>query len=249
MSDFLYRMTAVSRRRVQGDSVFELQIPQLAVEPGQVVALVGESGCGKSTLLDLLALVLEPTAVESFLFYPPQADAAEDLAVLWAQGREDDLARLRRAHMGYVLQTGGLLPFLTVRQNILLPGQIAGEAVAGLGALASRLGIAECLDRPPSALSVGQRQRVAIARAIAHRPALVLADEPTAAVDRARARQVMSDLARLARETGTAVVVVTHDWPLIEPLADRVYGFEVNAVDERTTRSFCLPDLVGAGAA
>ncbi|MGM0983381.1 MAG: ABC transporter ATP-binding protein [Pseudomonadota bacterium] len=237
----MYRLEDVRKHRAQGGSAFELQVPSLEIHPGEMIALIGESGCGKSTLLDLLALVLRPSSSRVFQFTDPNSSKVVDAAALWAGGHEDALARLRRAHMGYVLQTGGLLPFLDVRRNIELSARVSGREPVAVPALASQLGIGNCLDRMPAALSIGQRQRVAIARAVAHGPALVLADEPTAAVDKKRGAQIMERLAMLARQQGTAVVVVTHDRPLVEPWMDRGYGFTVSAVSDELTVSVCRP--------
>jgi putative ABC transport system ATP-binding protein len=237
----MYRLEDVRKHRAQGGSAFELQVPLLEVYPGELIALVGESGCGKSTLLDLLALVLRPSSSRMFRFTDPNGGEVVDAAALWADGHEDALARLRRTHMGYVLQTGGLLPFLDVRRNIELSSRVSGREPVAVSELAAQLGIANCLDRMPAALSIGQRQRVAIARAVAHGPALVLADEPTAAVDKERAAQIMERLAMLARQQGAAVVVVTHDRPLVESLMDRGYGFSVSAVSDELTVSVCRP--------
>ncbi|MBB3192402.1 ABC transporter ATP-binding protein [Halomonas cerina] len=237
----MFRLEDVRKHRAQGDSAFELQVPSLEIHPGEMIAVVGESGCGKSTLLDLLALVLRPTSSQVFRFTEPNTGHSVDAAALWAGGHEDALAHLRRAHMGYVLQTGGLLPFLDVRRNIELSARVSGREPVAVSELASQLGIDNCLDRMPAALSIGQRQRVAIARAVAHGPALVLADEPTAAVDKARGAQIMERLAMLARQQGTAVVVVTHDRPLVEPLVARGYGFAVSAISDELTVSVCRP--------
>lgn len=237
----MYRLEDVCKHRAQGGSAFELRVPSLEVHPGEMIALVGESGCGKSTLLDLLALVLRPTSSGVFRFTEPNSGEVVDAAKLWSAGHEETLARLRRTHMGYVLQTGGLLPFLNVRRNIELSARVSGREPQAVGELAAQLGIGNCLERMPTALSIGQRQRVAIARAVAHGPALVLADEPTAAVDKQRGALIMEQLALLARQQGTAVVVVTHDRPLVEPWMDRGYGFAVSAVSDALTVSVCRP--------
>lgn len=228
------------KTRSQSESVFELQVPRFAVLPGQLVAVIGESGCGKSTLLDMVALVMAPTRVARFEV-ASSSGRIHDVAELWGQGGEGDLARLRRDCFGYVLQTGGLLPFLSVGQNIRLPGRVKGVVVndARLHTLAARLGVEHCLDRMPLSLSIGQRQRVAILRALAHQPRLVLADEPTAAVDKARARAIIDDMHKLATEEGVAVVVVTHDVDLIASRADVIYSFEVSQISEQVTRSVC----------
>jgi putative ABC transport system ATP-binding protein len=239
----MVRLEGLVKTRSQGDSVFELRVPAFEVGPGSMVAVVGESGCGKSTLLDILALVMAPTSVDRFEIaaHPPAPPA--DAAAMWARGDEGGLAALRREFFGYVLQTGGLLPFLTVRRNIELPGSINGGSVppGRIDTLARGMGLGGCLDRMPSALSIGQRQRAAILRALAHGPHLVLADEPTAAVDKARARSIMNDMHRLAREESAAVVVVTHDTDLVMELADAAYTFDLEAVSPGMTRSVCRP--------
>lgn len=234
-------LEGVSKRRAQGGSVFELQVPSFAVGAGQVVAVVGASGCGKSTLLDLIALVMSPSAAQRFEMSPGGGVATCDIRRLWTSADEAALAALRRDYLGYVLQTGGLLPFLSVRDNVGLPGRIKGAPGGGarLDRLAARLGVAACLERMPDSLSIGQRQRVAILRALAHGPRLVLADEPTAAVDKARARAIMDDMHALARDEGVAVVVVTHDVDLVAESADLTYTFDVEQVNAQETRSVC----------
>ncbi len=237
-------LAEVEKRRERAGVAFELTVPALSLSAGTFAAVVGESGCGKSTLLDLLALVLRPTTCGAFHLYPPVdagASGPVDIAALWQAGDEAALAAYRREQLGYVLQTGGLFPFLTVRGNILLSARLKGERIGPdrLAEQAARIGIAEHLAKKPRYLSGGQRQRVAILRAILHRPRLVLADEPTAAVDKARARAIVEDLHGLARDQGTTIVMVTHDQGLVMDLADEVYGFTVEAVDDVTTRSRC----------
>jgi putative ABC transport system ATP-binding protein len=238
----MVRLEELVKTRSQSESVFELRVPEFTVRPGQMVAVIGESGCGKSTLLDTLALVMAPTRVGRFEI-TSELEGSCDVAALWARDDEDALSALRRDLFGYVLQTGGLLPFLSVRQNICLPVWIKGGGIAPsrLDALAERLGVAGCLDRMPVALSIGQRQRVAILRALAHQPRLVLADEPTAAVDKARARAIMDDMHRLARDESVAVVVVTHDVDLVMDRADVAYTFDTQQVSEHVTSSLCRP--------
>jgi len=186
-------------------------LERLSLPTGTLAALVGPSGCGKSTALDLIAATLRPDRADRL------AVVGQDLAVLW---QEDDVGALtawRAKAIGYVLQTGGLLPALSVRENIRLSRRLLGMAGPGDEArIAERLGIAPLLDRYPASLSIGERQRAAIGRALVHEPALVLADEPTAALDPARGAEVMGLLVELTRERGASLLIVTHDADLAE---------------------------------
>ena len=234
------------KRREQAGSAFELRVPELRLERGEFVAVVGESGCGKSTLLDILGLVLRPTSCELFAVHRPTQHGSQqviDIKALWDREDEAGLAELRRQHVGYVLQSGGLLPFLDVRRNILLPCRLNRRTGADLTVrrLAGRLGIRSLLAKKPQFLSGGQRQRVAILRALAHDPMVVLADEPTGAVDKPRARAIVADLRAVASERGSTVVMVTHDLDLVAAAAHRHYTFVVEEPSETVTRSVCLP--------
>lgn len=212
----MIRLQQVLKQRGQGAQRYSLAIERLQLEAGAQVALVGPSGCGKSTLLDLLALVLAPDAAETFNLELP--GSVSDIAELWRQGRHSQLAQLRSHYLGYVLQAGGLLGFLDVRRNIALPRQLLGMADNGqVLRLAQALDVQEQLDKYPAQLSIGQRQRVSCARALAHGPQLLLADEPTAALDPLNAERVMQLLLAQATKTGATCVVATHD----EALAQR----------------------------
>lgn len=187
-----------------------LSIDRLVLRPGDRAALIGPSGCGKSTCLDLLAAILRPDRADRLVV------AGADLVRLWAEGPAGLIA-WRGRHVGYVLQTGGLLPFMTVAENIRLGRRLLGlEGWGPARDIAGMLGIGALLDRRPGQLSIGERQRVAVARALAHEPQLVLADEPTAALDPARAAETMALLNDLAARQGTALLVVTHDVELAE---------------------------------
>ncbi len=204
-------------RRGAAESGFRLEVPALTLAAGEAVALTGPSGCGKSTLLDALGLVLRPAACAVFRLADGRG-GADDVGALWRRDARDGLARLRAGRIGYVLQTGGLLPFLTVRANIALSTDLLGIGRAArphVERLVEALGIGPLLERKPHSLSIGERQRVAIARALAHRPSLLLADEPTAALDPERAGTVMALLLDLVRELRTTAVVVSHDWELM----------------------------------
>lgn len=205
----LLTLRGVEKWRRTAESAFVLAVPDLTLARGGAYAAMGPSGCGKSTLADLLALALRPDAGAAFTFAP--REQAIDLIAAWRAG-DEALGPLRRAHVGYVLQTGGLLPFLTVRANIRLPLALNGLRDRGRSKeLAERLGITRQLDKLPADLSVGQRQRAAIARALVHRPALVIADEPTAALDGDTANAVFALLREETRTAGATLLVATHD--------------------------------------
>jgi putative ABC transport system ATP-binding protein len=202
-------------------------VPELKIRPGEIAVVKGASGCGKSTLLDLLALALRPDGAAYFAFRPEHREPADPLS-LWQRGDLDGLGRLRGAHIGYVLQTGGLLPFLSARENIELPCRLLGQDPRGqTDRLAERLGIAGLLARPPGRLSVGERQRVAIARALVHRPSVVLADEPTASVDPVNAAAILGLFLELVSQCGASAVIASHDWqpdaiPGVQVLGHRI---------------------------
>ena len=188
------------------------------VSPGELVMLVGPSGSGKTTLLSIIGCVLTATDGELRLF---------DERV---SGRpERELPLLRRALIGFVFQGHNLIGALSARDNVRLVlesrGTTAHAARAEADALLAAVGLADKRDRLPAELSGGQRQRVAIARALASAPPLVLADEPTAALDAHAGLEVTELLTRMCRERGTTVVVVTHDNRIFH-LADRIVHIE-----------------------
>ncbi|MGE5153520.1 MAG: ABC transporter ATP-binding protein [Bdellovibrio bacteriovorus] len=235
-SPAVYWCRSLVKRREAKGSGFELRVPELRIRPGEVVVLRGASGCGKSTLLDLLALALKPDGAETFNFRPEHQGSA-DLLHLWGRGDLDGLGRLRAANIGYVLQTGGLLPFLTARENIALSCRLLGRDPGGaIERLSERLGILHLLDRSPGQLSLGERQRVAIARAMAHRPSVVLADEPTASVDPVNAAAILDLLLELVRQAGVTAVIASHDWQPEAIPGIQVLGHRIER-DGATTRS------------
>lgn len=233
------RITELSKVRTHGQARFELALADFQVGQGAFIAVVGDSGCGKSTLLDILAMVLKPTTCLQFTI---QANGiAVDVAKLWNDDSERELAATRRANLGYVLQTGGLLPFLTVEENIRLPARICGIPLdtRRIKELAERIKIGGLLDRKPQHLSGGQRQRAAILRAIAHSPPIILADEPTAAVDKLTAQGIVDDMFRMTKDQHTSVVMVTHDRELVRGKAEVVYGFDIQRHSDEHIQSVC----------
>lgn len=196
------------------DRRFTLSVPALTLDQGEVVLLTGESGSGKSTLLEMIGLVSRPDGCSEFTL---DAGGPVDIDVLYAKGDGRQMASLRAAAIGYVVQTGALLPFLTLGQNIRLPLKLTGRADDGHAAhLIDVLGLEGLDDAYPAQLSIGQRQRTAIARSLVHRPPLVLADEPTAALDPLNKTKVIELLADLAHELGSTVIIATHDRELMD---------------------------------
>jgi putative ABC transport system ATP-binding protein len=195
---------------------FELRVPELVIEPGERVALVGASGSGKTTLIHLLAGILEPSSGSIEV-------AGLDMAALPTEDRQD----LRVLKVGLVFQEFELLEYLDVLDNVLLPYRLTSlldldaEVRDRARALLGELGLGDKLDRFPALLSQGERQRVALARALVTRPAVVLGDEPTGNLDPDNRDRVVDALLAYGRDTGAPVVVVTHDHELL-PSFDRV---------------------------
>lgn len=211
----------LSKRYGRGETeVIALRDVSLAVEPGEVVALLGPSGSGKSTLLTTLGLLLEPDRGSISLAGSPVVIDGRTVA---------DTAAIRRERIGFVFQKANLVPFLDALDNVMLTFHInrrdGRAARARAHELFEYLGLEGRADHMPEQLSGGQQQRVAIARALAMNPPLVLADEPTAALDSHRGRDVMMLFRRIAHERGTAVIVVTHDHRTLDAF-DTVYEME-----------------------
>ena len=197
----------------EGAPVRALRGTDLTMAAGEFVAVMGPSGCGKSTLLNMIAGLDTPDDGEIIL-------AGESLT-----GKdENELARLRRRHIGIVFQFFNLLEGMSVLENVALPAMIAGskrkKAETRARDLLDLLGLAEKARSAPGVLSGGQRQRLAIARALANEPTLLLADEPTGALDSAGGAEVM-ELFRRLHAGGQAILLVTHDQPVADN-ADRI---------------------------
>ncbi|PWS37405.1 ABC transporter [Falsiroseomonas bella] len=203
----------------------------LAVGPGEVVGLKGPSGSGKSTLLNVIACIMAPSAGRLSLAGEPIWD--ERYLVR-------DLRRLRRERIGFIFQFHNLLPFLTARDNVALAMTLAGQPRAQARqraqALLEELEVGRRADAMPARLSGGEAQRVAIARALANAPPIILADEPTAALDSERARVAMDLLRRVARERAAAVLVVTHDEKIFDRF-DRMVALRDGRVEAEVLRS------------
>lgn len=185
----------------------------LSVAPGELVAIVGESGSGKSTLLNMAA-GLEPYDAGEILI------GGEDLALL----NENGLTDLRRRQIGFVFQAFHILPYLTLRRNVALPLALAagdkGDIEARADSMLERVGLGGRGGDYARDLSGGELQRIAIARALIHKPALILADEPTGNLDSDTAARILKLFADAARNSGSAGLLVTHS-PAAAAIADR----------------------------
>jgi putative ABC transport system ATP-binding protein len=221
-AEVVLSLRGTTRQRGGDVDGFRLEVPALSVRRGECVAVTGPSGCGKSTLLDLLGLVLKPDRCAAFELTTRDGESL-DIARMWENGNRNSLAETRARHIGYVLQTGGLLPFLPAADNIRLSRALLGldDSDRLIERLAEALKIGHVLAKKPQALSIGERQRVAIARALAHRPAFLLADEPTAALDPGQALQVMKLLLALVQHFRITAIIVSHDWDLVHALGLR----------------------------
>jgi len=194
--------SVVVEHHTPGGPVFALDGVSFTVDAGSSVAITGPSGCGKSTLLGVIGGLAVPTAGVVRI-------GGEEVSSLPDRRRSD----FRRTNVGFVYQADNLLPFLTVVENVELQFALDGRS-SGVDRsldLLDRLGLADEADRLPDHLSGGQRQRAAVARAVVHRPAVILADEPTGALDAANAAGVIDLLLEVQREIGATLVMVTHD--------------------------------------
>lgn len=190
------------------------------ISKGEVVGLLGPSGAGKSTLLTAIGLINPPTSGQIRI---------GNVLVMDGPSAKVDVREFRRKHIGYVFQKANLIPFLTALENVQIALEIndvhAKEARNRAMELMEYLGIKDRKDNLPHQLSGGQQQRVAVARALANTPSLILADEPTAALDSFRGRQVMELFQKVAHEQGAGVLVVTHDHRALD-VFDRTFEME-----------------------
>ncbi|MGB3865382.1 MAG: ABC transporter ATP-binding protein [Xanthobacteraceae bacterium] len=215
----LVRLKGISKHFGEGETrVDALREVTLDVFPRQVVALLGPSGSGKTTLLNVIGCILDPSAGSMEL------DGERVLHDgVW---QRHDLRRLRLDKIGFIFQFHNLLPFLDALDNVAVVLQLAGVDMATArkraGELLDDLEVGHRKHAMPAKLSGGEAQRVAIARALANSPRIILADEPTAALDSKRATIVMDLLRKLARERDAAIIAVTHDEKIFDRF-DRIF--------------------------
>jgi putative ABC transport system ATP-binding protein len=231
MPEPVVTIAGLEMQRGTADSRFRMIVDRLEFESGRPVLLVGENGSGKSSLLDVIGLVLRPARTARFVYHPRSGDPI-DIGALLADEKDTALTDIRCSEIGYMPQTGGLVPFLSVKDNIALPAQLCGRLDPGfIDQLCNALEITPLLlALKPQDLSIGQRQRVCLARAFAHRPRLLLADEPTASLDAAGAAVVSEMLIEIASEYGITPVIATHDPRLTEKGSVRRISLHAEAV-------------------
>ncbi len=212
----------------------------LSIESGEFTALVGPSGSGKTTLLQLIGCLDQPTSGRVFI-------NGKDVSRLNRNQRAD----MRRGAIGFIFQFFALIPTLTAYENIEMPlllnGHSAAERRQRVGDLLAAVGLTERGHQRPDQLSGGEQQRVAVARALATKPALILADEPTANLDTANGKQVMETMLRINQETGVTFVFATHD-PRVIQYARRVITLQDGLIVENHAAQKTDEELVGVGA-
>ncbi|WP_395733380.1 ABC transporter ATP-binding protein [Prosthecobacter sp.] len=217
-------------RKVYGSGhteVIAIRDATLSIARGEIVGMLGPSGSGKSTILTAMALINPPTSGQIAINGTPVLDGSKALV---------DLRAFRRQHLGFVFQKANLIPFLTALENVQIALEVNDTAPKAARQRAMELldylGVAERANNLPVALSGGEQQRVAVARALANNPSLILADEPTAALDSQRGRQVMELFAKVAHERNAGVLVVTHDHRTLD-VFDRIVDVEDGMIRER----------------
>ena len=213
------QLKRISKHFGEGEArVDALREVSLEVFPRQVVALLGPSGCGKTTLLNVLGCILDPSA--------GSMELDGDLVLRDGEWQRSNLRRLRLDKIGFIFQFHNLLPFLDATDNVAIVQQLAGADAATArkraSALLDDLEVGHRKHAMPAKLSGGEAQRVAIARALANSPRIILADEPTAALDSKRAGIVMDLLRKLAVEHDATIVAVTHDEKIFDRF-DRLF--------------------------
>jgi putative ABC transport system ATP-binding protein len=240
----LVELKGIAKHFGEGETrVDALRNITLSVSSGEVVGLLGPSGSGKTTLLNVIGAILEPN--EGWM----RLDGEVVYDNRWLRR---DLRRLRLDKIGFIFQTHNLLPFLDAADNVAVVHYLAGlpraESVEHAVELLNYLEVGHRKHAMPSQLSGGEAQRVAIARALANRPRIILADEPTAALDSARAGIVMDLLRKLAAEQQAAIIAVTHDEKIFDRF-DRIFklrdGYLVDSEERTSASAYPRPSTVG----
>lgn len=222
-------LTNVSKDFSQGsDTIHALKTTNFEAIPGEFVAIIGPSGSGKSTFLTILGGLQTPTTGEVSI-------AGHNIS----QASEKERARVRFNNVGFILQASSLVPFLKVNEQLLLHDKVAKTSpdLERQDMLLETLGVSHLAKKYPSELSGGERQRVAIATALMHDPDIILADEPTAALDTDRAFETTKLLRNLTHELNITTIMVTHDRRLL-PYCDRIYRIVDGVLNEEDVADY-----------
>jgi len=224
-----------------GSKVPVIDISELHLPDGEQVALIGTSGSGKTTLLHIIAGILAPDSGSVIFGHDPQNPTAGSVDATRLTEAQRDIFRGR--YIGYIFQTHHLLPGFTALENVLLGMSFTGRAHDRNWAehLLCEVGLSDRLHYRPQKLSVGQQQRVAVARALANRPRLVLADEPTGALDAANAQQVLELIRKLCGEVGSSLLLVSHDLDIARQLPRVLSLSEINRASTAAARISAAP--------
>jgi len=238
----LVQVDGVSKHFGEGQTRVDALVDvSIRVYPQQLIALLGPSGSGKTTLLNIIGCILSPSS----------GAMALDGEMVVRDGRwlRGDLRRLRLEKIGFIFQSHNLLPFLNATDNVAIVLQLAGVDAANARRraieLLGYLEVGHRKDAMPAHLSGGEGQRVAIARALANRPRIILADEPTAALDSKRAQIVMDLLRKLAIEQNAAIIAVTHDEKIFDRF-DRIFQLRDGRLDDDGEGQNRAAELAGA---
>ncbi|MCP4181239.1 MAG: ABC transporter ATP-binding protein [bacterium] len=226
-----YALKAENLKKVYGagnTEVVAMKDASLNLEDGEIAALLGPSGAGKSTFLTAVGLINPPSS--------GQIEIGGEL-VLNGEKPHVNLKKYRKQHLGFVFQKSNLIPFLTARENVQIALEINDftpkEAKKRALSLLGDLGLSERAENYPSMLSGGQQQRVAVCRALANQPSVILADEPTAALDSQLGKKVMELFRDISHKYGTGVIVVTHDQRSLD-VFDTIYEMEDGIIEKQS---------------
>ncbi|HIF9311809.1 TPA: ABC transporter ATP-binding protein [Photobacterium damselae] len=222
-------LTGVEKKLGDLDHCITIQIPCFELHQKEIVAIVGSNGSGKSTMLDMISMLCKPDKVEQFIINTDDGDHKDVLSL-----NEKAINQLRRNNIAYILQSGGLLEFLTLRQNISLVTRLKKGKQANFNEIVESLEIEKLLNKKPLQLSGGQKQKGAIARALIQQPEIILADEPTSAMDSLSAVRLMENLTTRVQNSGSSLIIVSHDNSLVKDFAHRVYRFTVQQINGET---------------
>lgn len=230
-ADPLVRVSHISKHFGEGESRVDALVDvSMNVYPGEVVALLGPSGSGKTTLLNVIGCILDPSQ--------GSMELEGELVIEDGEWLRSDLRKLRLHKIGFIFQFHNLIPFLDATENVALVLQMAGEDIEfareRADELLDYLEVGNRSKSMPANLSGGEAQRVAIARALANRPRIILADEPTAALDSKRAGIVMDLLRKVAVEQDAAIVAVTHDEKIFDRF-DRIFSLRDGRLETSET--------------